>query len=117
MSVTRGVRRLGLVLLAAAVVATATACAESLADITPEIGVDQVSVEDDKFVPRVIQISQGTTVTWIWDGRRDHNVVGEGFQSALQREGTFSHTFDTPGSFRYICTLHGGMTGAVIVTE
>ena len=44
-------------------------------------------------------------------------MVGEGFQSDLQSEGTFTHNFETPGSFRYLCTLHGGMTGAVIVTE
>ncbi len=117
MSMARGLRALGLALLAAAVVATASACEESLADITPEIGVDQVAVQDDKFSPRVIQITRGTEVTWTWDANRDHNVVGEGFQSELQREGTFSHTFTTPGSFRYLCTLHGGMTGAVIVTE
>jgi len=117
MSVARGLRTLGLVLLAAAIVVTASACEESLADITPEIGVDQVSVQDDKFSPRVIQVTQGTTVTWTWDAGRDHNVAGEAFQSELQREGTFAHTFTTPGSFRYLCTLHGGMTGAVIVTE
>ncbi len=118
MLVKRVVRGLGLVLLAATIVGVASACSgESLADITPEIGVDQVTVEDDKFSPRVIQVSQGATVTWTWDAGRDHNVVGEGFQSELQREGTFAHTFDTPGSYRYLCTLHGGMTGAVIVTE
>jgi plastocyanin len=90
---------------------------QSLSDITPEIGVDQVAVEDNRFGPRVIQVNRGTTVTWTWTGDRDHNVVGEGFKSGLQSEGTFAHTFDTMGSFRYLCTLHGGMTGAVIVTE
>lgn len=90
---------------------------QSLADITPEIGVDQVTVEDNRFGPRVVQVNRGTTVTWTWMGDRDHNVVGEGFQSDLQSEGAFTHTFDTMGSFRYLCTLHGGMTGAVIVTE
>ncbi len=94
------------------------ACGEqALSDITPEIGVDQVTVEDNRFGPRVIQVDQGTAVTWTWTGDRDHNVVGEGFQSDLQSEGAFTHTFETTGSFRYICTLHGGMTGAVIVTE
>lgn len=100
-----------------AVVVLGACGGQSLSDITPEIGVDQVAVEDNRFEPRVIQVNRGTTVTWTWTGDRDHNVVGEGFQSDLQSEGTFTHTFDTMGSFRYLCTLHGGMTGAVIVTE
>ena len=105
-------------LLAVTAVALLGACGgQSLSEITPEIGVDQVEVKDDRFEPRVIQVNRGTTVTWTWTGDRDHNVVGEGFQSDLQSEGTFTHTFETPGSFRYLCTLHGGMTGAVIVTE
>lgn len=90
---------------------------QALADIPPEVGVDQVAVQDDEFAPRVIQVTQGTEVTWTWEGNRRHNVVGEGFQSELMTEGTFQHTFETPGSYRYLCTLHGGMTGAVIVTE
>jgi plastocyanin len=28
---------------------------------------------------------------------------------------TFSRTFDSPGEFRYICSLHPGMTGVVVV--
>lgn len=107
---------LGVVALGLALVSAACG-GESLADISPEIGVDQISVVDDSYEPRVVQVTQGTTVTWTWEGSRRHNVVGEGFQSELRTEGTFSHTFDTPGSYRYLCTLHGGMTGAVIVTE
>lgn len=107
---------LGVVVLAMALVSAACG-GESLSDITPAIGVHEVAVIDDSYEPRVIQVSQGTEVTWVWDGKRQHNVIGEAFQSELQTEGTFSHTFDTPGAYRYLCTLHGGMTGAVIVTE
>lgn len=91
-------RTVGFGLLAALVVGVVGACGgESLSDITPEIGVDRVAVEDNRFGPRVIQVSRGTAVTWTWEGDRDHNVVGEGFQSDLQSEGTFTHTFETPG--------------------
>jgi plastocyanin len=30
--------------------------------------------------------------------------------------GTYSHTFTTPGTYHYQCTIHSGMTGVVIVT-
>ena len=39
-----------------------------------------------------------------------------GFQSEVMREGTFTHTFSTPGTYDYTCTLHGQMKGRVIVT-
>jgi plastocyanin len=40
------------------------------------------------------------------------------FGSALlQPGGTFYHTFDTPGTYHYVCVVHetGGMKGTVIV--
>lgn len=92
---------------------------ESLEEIPPAVGVTEVAVRDDYFEPRVIQVSLAldSEVTWTWDGRRDHDVIGVGFQSRLQRDGTFTHRFTEPGTYRYFCTLHAGMTGGVIVTE
>lgn len=88
----------------------------SLDDIDPAEGVSDVVVDDNTFEPRVISIPAGTEVIWTWEGGARHNVVGDGgFQSELVREGTFSHVFDTTGTFNYLCTLHGGMTGRVIV--
>ena len=34
----------------------------------------------------------------------------------MATKGTFSHTFDQPGEYRYICALHPGMKGTVVVT-
>jgi len=31
-------------------------------------------------------------------------------------EGTFSHRFTQPGSYRYLCTLHPNMAGRIEVT-
>jgi plastocyanin len=42
---------------------------------------------------------------------------GEGWTSGdPQRSGTFTHTFDRPGTYPYRCTLHDGMDGRVVVT-
>lgn len=100
-------------LLLAAVVTVG--CATSLDDIEAEVGVTYVESGDNWFRPRVIQVPVGTEVTWEFVGRALHNVVGGGFQSELHRDGTFSHTFTAAGSFDYVCTLHAGMTGRVIV--
>lgn len=81
-------------------------------------GVDEVIVRDGKFMPPVINVPAGTTVTWRFeDGDTPHDVKGDGFRSPIQREGTYTFTFSTPGSYPYHCTLHSNMTGRVIVTD
>jgi plastocyanin len=66
----------------------------------------------------VIEILSGTEVTWLWEGGSvPHDVRGDGFDSGLLNEGTFSHTFASLGTYDYECTVHNNMTGRVIVTE
>lgn len=99
------------------IVATVAACGGSLDDDPPAVGVTTIAVRDNVFAPRVIEVGAGTAVTWDWSGAgRAHNVVGEGFASEVVGEGTFVHRFDVAGTFDYLCTLHGGMRGRVIVT-
>jgi plastocyanin len=50
----------------------------------------------------------------------EHTVTGEdgGFDSGTLAGGVaFEATFDAPGEYRYICTLHPGMKGTVRVTR
>ena len=83
---------------------------------------DTVLITHMSFIPHVITVTAGTTVTWQWDdGPTPHNVTfssnGLNFASPNQAVGTYSHTFDTPGTYPYRCTLHTlpGMSGVVIV--
>jgi plastocyanin len=95
----------------------------------PAVGVTEVIVRADStqnhlFDPPVIEVPVGSEITWTFadygitgDGEAvPHNVVGEGFESPLLGTGTFTHQFDTPGSYLYRCTLHAFMEGRVIVT-
>jgi plastocyanin len=66
-------------------------------------------------VPAAIEVPVGASVTWRWEGKHDHNVYADAFESAIQKEGTFAHTFAEPGRYPYRCTLHGGMDGEVVV--
>lgn len=73
-------------------------------------------------------INVGDTIRWQWIGGT-HDVISipdqaEMFASPLRSSGfTFSHTFNTPGTYQYYCSLHGGfipgfaygMAGRVIV--
>lgn len=74
------------------------------------------------FDPAAITVDTGTTVVWEWTGDGgSHNVAAEdgSFESDMvDSEGhTFSHTFDSAGTFKYKCTPHEamGMKGAVVV--
>jgi plastocyanin len=113
-------KRLLIGALAIAMLGLFAACSDGEidADAPAVTGVTEVVVKDMKYTPRVIEVPTDTTVTWTFqDGNTPHDVKGEGFRSEVMRTGTFTHTFDTPGTYDYVCTLHSGMTGRVIVTE
>ena len=81
----------------------------------PVAGVTEVAVRDNEFEPEAIAVPLGTTVTWRWEGDDPHNVVCDGFESPVQDDGTFVHTFADAGTYDYRCTLHPGMSGEVVV--
>lgn len=83
----------------------------------PVAGVTEVAIHDNAFAPTAIEVPVGTTVTWHWDGREQHNVVGDGFQAPTQANGAFAHTFGEPGTYPYRCALHYFMRGEVVVTD
>lgn len=106
------------IVLALALVLLLPACGDAIAeDATPVTGVTTIEVADSKFTPQLIEVPLGTTVTWTWAGKLDHNVVNSDFRSELQSEGEFRHTFDVAGRYDYLCTLHPGMSGRILVTE
>ena len=85
--------------------------------MTEIVDAAQVTVVDNAFEPAVVEVAPGETVTWTWQAGARHNVVGDGFESPLQDQGTFSHTFDEPGEYHYTCQPHAGMDGKIVVVE
>lgn len=88
-----------------------------------------VNVRNNFFDPVVASVNAGGTVTWVWVGQ-NHNVtsvLNPAFQpNSATTNAPFQHgplTFNTPGTYRYICTVHGsegggttsGMAGTVVV--
>ena len=88
------------------------------ADAASVTGVTEVAAKDNRFTPAAIQVPAGTEVTWTFKDRFvPHDVKADGFSSGEpQRSGTFTHTFDQPGTYPYRCTVHDNMTGQVVVT-
>ena len=90
--------------------------ASSAANAPPVRGVTTVDAKNLKFTPPAIEVKPGTEVTWRFvDGSVPHNVKGDGFASETQSRGTYSHRFTRAGEYRYLCDLHAGMEGRVVV--
>lgn len=77
-----------------------------------------ITIEDMEFEDGTITIEEGTTVTWVWaDAPIEHNVVFADFESPLQAEGSYTHTFEEAGTYDYHCAPHPSMTGVITVVE
>ncbi len=72
------------------------------------------------FQPVAAEIDAGTTVTWEWVDEVGHSVThsnGNDFDSGIQEEFTFEHTFEDTGTYLYHCIPHRaiGHLGALVV--
>ncbi len=78
-----------------------------------------VSVGDNTFSPRTLQVPTGTTVSWANNGELAHTITAAdgSFDSGFVMPGSrYRRTFNAAGTFDYLCTIHPGMTGRVVVT-
>jgi amicyanin len=81
---------------------------------------DQVQITNFAFAPAVIKVVAGTTVTWTNGDPVQHDVHAPsvGLQSpVLNQNDTYTHTFSSPGTYPYICSIHPFMHGTVVVTS
>jgi plastocyanin len=75
-----------------------------------------VIIKNLEFLPPVITITKGETVTWINQDSIPHTVTGSGFESGYMGDGAnFKFTFYKAGMFDYICSYHPYMNGSVAV--
>ncbi len=75
-----------------------------------------VTVDTRDYQPKHVEISAGQSVAWVFQDRMDHDIAfDDGPASPIQRNGTWTRTFDQPGTYPYLCTLHRSMTGTVTV--
>ena len=80
--------------------------------------------EPDCFIPSTVVITVGGTVTWENTDTAAHTSSsgtpvdgpdGVFDSSLIMAGGSYSHTFDTAGTFDYFCMVHPWMEGTVIV--
>lgn len=80
-------------------------------------------IDDRCYIPHVITVSAGHTVSWLNDDSAFHSVTSGtyGAPTILFDSGymdpaeIFTYTFDQPGTYPYFCTLHEWMVGTIIV--
>jgi plastocyanin len=78
-----------------------------------------VTIAKFMFGPDALTVPVGATVTWTNDDTDPHTVVAKDgtFRSgALTKGGTYQHTFDKPGTYQYLCSIHPFMVATVVVT-
>ncbi len=82
-----------------------------------------VGMEDSFFDEANITVEPGTTVTWVQRGQYGHTTTSyDGlWDSGLIEggtDGTYSYTFEEPGTYEYFCGPHEemGMVGTVTVS-
>jgi len=109
---------------------------------------DTVGMSGTEYLPKQITVSVGDTVVWENTSTRGHTVTASGqaalpegatffasggfdsyaaaetawdenFGGRLEVDDTFSHTFEIPCTYSYVCIPHlsSGMVGTVVVEE
>jgi plastocyanin len=88
--------------------------------ITNESGTE-VAIDQFCFSPTVLYAEPGDTVTWTNRDGLPHNVAGAnmawGSFESFRRKRSVSYSFSSPGVYSYVCTMHPGMVGTVVVGE
>ncbi len=100
----------------------------ALAAAAPAAADTSVSIGDNFYDPATVTIAVGETVTWSHDGQQPHTVTADdgSFDSSpncptvitqcMETGDTYSHAFNSAGSFDYFCKVHGqSMSGTVVV--
>ena len=87
---------------------------------TPVVaGASQVTVEirDFDFTPRDLTVAIGARVTWTNRDSAPHTATAKGQwdTGTLDKGDSATLTFDQPGTYSYICTIHPSMKGTLTV--
>jgi len=77
-----------------------------------------ITIKHFMFNPMDVTVPAGTDVTWENQDGEPHTVVsltGDFRSQALDEKDKFSHRFDKPGTYKYICSIHPKMVGTITV--
>ncbi len=82
---------------------------------------NEVAILGRAFIPRIITVTAGTTVTWtnLEEAEAHVPTSDDGlFEAELALNDSFSYTFNEPGTYTYYCATHyGDMFDAKVIVE
>jgi plastocyanin len=77
-----------------------------------------LEIRDFNYFPRELTVSVGSTLTWINRDAAPHDATheaGDWGTGLLSQGESATLTFEAPGTYRYICTIHPDMTATLTV--
>jgi plastocyanin len=81
----------------------------------------RVEMRGIQYAPRRLSVRVGQTITWVNEDAVQHDVQstsGEKVASPLFGKGkSFSFTPTQAGTIAYVCSVHPGMDGTIVVTK
>jgi plastocyanin len=82
--------------------------------------IPDIEIKSFAFSPSTLNINVGDTVVWENKDLMSHTITSDsGSELASESLGnskTYSHTFNTAGTYDYHCSIHSSMKGKIIVT-
>jgi plastocyanin len=78
-----------------------------------------VEISGFAFRPDSLTVLVGSTVEWTNADATDHTATASdgSFNGSLAAGATFQAEMDTPGIFEYVCQIHMGMSGEIVVVS
>ena len=84
-------------------------------------GAVAVDMKNIAFAPTTVRVKVGQKITWTNDDSAPHNVTSQSGEKIASdtfgKGGTFSFTPTKAGTIDYVCTIHPGMDGKIVVTQ
>jgi amicyanin len=82
----------------------------------------EVAIKNFAFSPAELTVKKGTTVKWTNSDDTAHNVIESDDKTGpssplLDKNQSYSFTYNKAGTYTYKCSVHPYMTGSVTVTE
>ena len=86
------------------------------------VGSVSISIRNLAYSREKITIKKGSTIAWTNEDSMAHTVTStsssDSFDSGtLEKDQTFSKTFNSVGTFDYFCSFHSSMKAEVVVVE
>ena len=78
-----------------------------------------IVIDNMEFIDGKISIAKGDSITWLNNDSISHTVDIEtiGTSGTISTGEVFNYTFNTPGTYNYVCGPHPSMTGTITVLE